>query len=258
MSNTSTVTPYDGVGTAASSSAIGVLAGACVAVSNWLMEETPEDRAAVEARRAERRRELLGLDLQKPGITPPLCEPLQLNTVHLYQREMEPLLRAAEKLGYRREPLTVPAGQTAEQPLLLRGARGERLAITRNRKGALTITTRGAQERIKTLVRQHSVDRVVEHLNAVGRVQSHVLPNGEVQLQAREHNTGQAGGQAVISVQIHQDGSLWADVDKIRGPRCKELVAGLAQAVGGEVVESVQKEAFYQLPGEPTKTRLQL
>lgn len=62
----------------------------------------------------------------------------------------------------------------------------------------------------------------------------------------------------MISVQIHQDGSLWADVDKIRGPRCKELVAGLAQAVGGEVVESVQKEAFYQLPGEPTKTRLQL
>jgi hypothetical protein len=258
MSNTSTVTPYDSVGTAVSSSAIGALAGACVAVSNWLMEETPEDRAAVEARRAERRRELLGLDLPKPELTLPLCEPLQLHTAHLHQREMEPLLRAAEKLGYRREPLTGLGGQAVEQPLLLRGARGERLAVTRNRKGALDISTRGTQDPIQALVRQHTVDRAVEHLSATGQVQSHVLPNGEVQLQARESNMGQPGGQAVISVQIHQDGSLWADVDQIRGRRCKELVDKLAQAVGGEVVESVQKEAFYQLPGEPTKTRLQL
>lgn len=262
MSNTSTVTPYDSAETATGSSAVGGLAGACVvgavAVANWLMEETPEDRAAVETRRAERRRELLRLDLQEQALTPAHREPLRLSTIHLHQREAEPLLRAAEKLGYQREPIIVPVDQAAEQPFLLRGKLGERLAITRNHKGALAISTRGEQDQIQALVRQQSTDLAVEHLSAGEQVQSHRLPNGELQLQALEHNTGQSGGQAVISVQVRQDGTVWADVDKIRGLRCKELVAKLAQAVGGQVVETAYKEAFYQQPGEPTKTRLQL
>lgn len=247
MSNTSTATPYDAVGT---------LAGACIvgaiAVTRWLMEETPEDRAAVEALRAQRRQELLGRDRRESS------ESLQVSTVHLHLREPEPLLQAAEKLGYRMEPLTELGHHTAEQPLLLRGTHGERLAITRNDKGALAVSTVGDRHRIQALVRQQVIDRAVEHLRSTGQVQSYVLPNGEVQLQAREQHTGQPGGQAVISVQIRQDGTLWADVDKVRGPRCRDLVEGLAQAVGGQVVESEYKEAFYQLPGEPTKTRLQL
>lgn len=256
MSNTSTVSPYESTGTSSSGSVGGGLAAACVigavagavTVARWLMEETEEDRAAVEARQRERERELLGVDRPE--------EPLSLHTVSLYQREVEPLLQAAELLGYRREPLVVSSDQAIEQPILLRGCKGERLAITRNVQGTLDIATRGEQTRIQALVRQHSVERVSAYLNGKGSVRSHHLPNGEVQLQTQEHHTGQPGGQAVISVQVRQDGTLWTDIDKLRGPRCQELVAELAKAVGGEVVETAHKEAFYQQPGEPTKTRV--
>lgn len=266
MSNTSSVSPYESSGTSSSASVGGGLAAACVigavvgavTVARWLMEETPEDRAAVEARRRERQRELLGLDRPEPRLTITPDESLPLSTVSLRQREVEPLVRAAEKLGYRREPLVVSTDPAAEQPILLHGSRGERLAITRNRKGALDIATRGEQKRIHALVRQQSADRVSKYLSAKGPVRSHQLPNGEVQLQVQEHNTGQPGGQAVFSVQVLQDGTLWTDIDNIRGPRCQELVEELAQAVGGQVVETTRKEAFYQLPGEPTKTRVRL
>lgn len=256
MSNTSTVSPYEGTGTSSSGSVGGGLAAACVigavagavTVARWLMEETSEDRAAVQARQRERERELLGVDRPE--------EPLSLHTVSLYQRDIEPLLQAAQQLGYRREPLVVSSDRAIEQPILLRGRRGERLAITRNMKGTLDIATRGEQARIQALVRQHSVERVSAYLSAKGPVRSHQLPNGEVQLQTQEHNTGQPGGQAVISVQVRQDGTLWTDIDKLRGRRCKELVEELAQTVGGQVVETSHKEAFYQQPGEPTKTRV--
>lgn len=266
MSNTSTVSPYESTGTSSGGSVGGGLAAACVigavtgavTVARWLTEETSEDRAAVQARREERRRELLRLDLQEPTLTITPDESLSLSSVSLHQREVEPLVRAAEQLGYRREPLVLSAGRVAESPILLCGSRGERLAIMRNRKGTLDIATRGEQTRIHAVVRQQSADRVREYLRAKGSVRSHQLPNGEVQFQAQEHNVGQPGGQAVISVQVRQDGTLWTDIDRLRGPRCQELVAELAQAVGGQVVETAHKEAFYQLPGEPTKTRVRL
>lgn len=120
MSNTSNVNPNDVTESTSGSSAIGALSGACVvgavALGKWLMEETPEDRAAVEARRAERGRELLRLDLQDPALTPAPLELLRVSTVHLHQREAEPLLRAAQTLGYHVERLTVTSGQAAEQP----------------------------------------------------------------------------------------------------------------------------------------------
>lgn len=256
MSNTSTVSPYES--TSSSGSVGGGLAAACVigavtgavTVARWLMEETSEDRAAVQARQRERERELLGVD--RPN------EPLSLRTVSLHQREVEPLVRAAAQLGYRQEALVISADRAAEQPILLRGIHGERLAITRNAQGALDISTRGELQRIHTLVREEVADLAAQHLSSRGPVRAHRLPNGEVQLQAQEQNTGQPGGQAVISVQVRQDGTLWTDVEKLRGPRCREVVERLAQAVGGQVVETAYKEAFYQQPGEPTKTRVRL
>lgn len=183
-----------------------------------------------------------------------------MTTVALHLRDAESFLRSAEKLGYQREPLLQPSGPLAEQPaILLRSATGDRLAIGRNTKGRLVILTAGDRQRVQTLVRQHTVDRAVEHLAKRGmNVQTATLANGEVQIVARERDASRRGGPAELKTQVRTDGTAWVDVDCVRGNRCENIVSELAQAIGGEVSSMTKKAAYFQLPGEPTKTRVKI
>lgn len=282
MSNTSKVTPYDttsaqstpatGTGVAEScavgAAAAAVVAAACivgmgvgaVALARWLAPETPEDRASLDRLKEERRHERLGsrTAATNPGKTP--AEPLRLDTVGLHLRDPESLVRSAEKLGYRMEPLAhlsvPPAGQP---PILLRHDSGERLAIGRNAKGRLVVCTAGDRRHIQALVRQHTLDRAVEHLAGKGMsVQTKTLPSGEVRILARERDAGRRDGAAEVKAQVHTDGTAWVDVDCIRGNRCETLVSELAQTIGGEVSSMTKKSAYFQLPGEPAKTRVKV
>jgi hypothetical protein len=266
MSNTSTVTPYDsramsaavGVGLGlAAVCVVGVAAGA-IAVARWLAEETPEDRAAMDRIKGEHRRERLRSRTSAIVHTSGPQELPRLNTVALHLRDAESLLRSAEKLGYRREPLVQPSSPLAEQPLvLLYGTAGERLAIERNAQGRLVVHTAGDQSRVQGLVRQHTLDRAVEHLAGKGMaVQTATLANGEVQILARERDASRRGGAATIKTQVRTDGTAWVDVDCVRGNRCENVVSELAHAIGGEVSSMAKKDAYFQLPGEPTKTRV--
>ncbi|MCA1614087.1 MAG: hypothetical protein LC800_08035 [Acidobacteria bacterium] len=167
-------------------------------------------------------------------------------------------MRTAESLGYRVEPLAPSSVSLAEQPqILLRRASGERLAIARNDAGRLVVHTAGDRRRVQALVRQHTVERAVEHLTSKGMgVQTAKLASGEVQILARERDRSRRGGAAEIKAQVSVDGIALVDVDKVRGNRCEEIVRDLAQAVGGEVSGMRKKDSYFQLPGEPAKTEV--
>lgn len=272
MSNTSTVTPYaqstgSGSDVAAdvagsvlavgAACAVGAVVGT-VAVARWLAEETPEDRAVLDRAKAVRRKERVAqrarVDLgRRTGAAH------ELTSVPLHLRDTQTLIRSAEALGYRVEPQPSPAQTLQDQPhVLLRSSAGDRLALVRDQAGRVVVQTAGARDRVTTLVRRHTADRVAQHLTSRGMdVRTATLPSGEVQVLAREQ-VGRRDGAAVVKAQVLADGTAWVDVDKIRGNRCEQIVQDLAEAVGGEVSGTEKKDAWFQLPGEPTKTKVQV
>ncbi|MBI3841022.1 MAG: hypothetical protein HY297_03590 [Thaumarchaeota archaeon] len=269
MSNTSYVSPYEpsaattsAVASVAAGAAavcvVGAVAGA-VAVVQWLAEETPEDRAALERAKEERRWDLVESALRR-SITlgdVPAAAP-SITSLGLHTRQPESLIRSAEKLGYRLEQPLRRQKAHAEPPImLLRSDAGERMALERTAHGQLVIHTAGDRRRVEALVRQHTVDRVMEHLGRKGmRVRAAKLPNGEVQVLAQEQDPGRAGGAAELKAQVRLDGTSWVDVDRMQGPRCEEIVRELADAIGGQVSQICRKDSYYQLPGEPARTRV--
>ena len=275
MSNIATVTPYDSreAGNSAAATAVaqvGVgLAAACiagaaagaVAVVKWLAEETPEDRKAVQKAAEERRRERLAA-ISKPRVEVGSRRPEQLSiaSVGLHLHNPESLVRTAEKLGYRLERHVSLDQRTAQQPwILLRGNEGERVAIERTSKGKLVVHTGAGRDRLEELVRRHTVDQALEHLSKKGMsVRAATLPNGEVQIVAKEQGQGLAHDTAEVKTQIGRDGTVWVDVDGVRGTRCEAIVEGLAKAVGGQVSQTSRKSDWYQLPGEIRKIRQEI
>jgi hypothetical protein len=265
MSNTSTVTPYESTNSEELSTA-GLAAGAgiaacvvgAVAVVRWLVEETAEERESLDNIRRERRRE----QLAHPGLGKLADERRvspSITTVSLHLNDADSLIRSAEHLGYRRESVAPSSASLSDQPVLLRNTTGERLAIGRNDKGRLIVSTAGSNRRVQKLVRQHTVDRAVEHLASRGmQVQTANLVNCEVQILARERESGVPGGAAEIKAQIGSDGQVVVDIDCVKGNRCEVIVQDFAQAIGGKVTATNKKSSYYQLPGEPAKTDVQV
>jgi hypothetical protein len=271
MSNVSVVTPYTGpnLGSAVAGAAVG-LAAACVvgavvgtmALARWLAEETEDERQAVKRARARQRQERLNwrpsAAISGPkgaGLDPPPRTD-HLVSVALHLRQPETLVRTAEKLGYRLEPLSQPTLPLQQQPYLrLKGPAGERLAIERRPDGGLLLHTVQQPQRLQTLVRQHTLDQVVAHLQRSGmQVQTSPLVNGDLQIVAREQKPA-PGGAAELRGQIGRDGTVQIDIHQVRGPRCAEIVKGIAQAMGGQVTSMTKKDAYFQLPGELTRVK---
>lgn len=275
MSNTSDISPYDAsVGTGGGAAAIGACAGLVVvcaagafigaaALAQWLAQETPEDRAAVDRLQEELRRDRIKGSIPTQDLSRIHAKdlsrvherPEMITTVNLHMCNLSPLVETARKSGYRLEPLVQPHKPLSEQPqILLRNDRGERLVIQRNEKNRLAVSTAGGRTRIESLVHRHSIDRAMEHLRSSGmNVEIGRIANGEVQIIARER-TRKRGGAAELKAQVRKDGRVQIDVDKIQGNRCEEIVTQLAEAIGAEVSGVTRKEAYYQLPGEPAKT----
>jgi hypothetical protein len=261
MSNTSTVTPYDtstpnstsgvGIGIAAAC-AVGVVTG-LVAAARWLAEETPEEKAMLADLQRERRREAA---LASPA-SQDLTEGLRLTemlSVDLNLTETESLVHAAEKLGYRVEKLSNPG---LNDHILLKKTTGERVALGRNNKDRIVVRTAGPKARVHALVRRHTDDRALGYLSRIGmHVQTARLANGEAQILAQPAAGASDENKAEIRAQVRADGSVLVDVEQVRGSGCMDVVEGLAQAIGGEVTSSSLKESYYELPGEPTKTRV--
>uniref|UniRef100_A0A7V4LD44 DUF2997 domain-containing protein n=1 Tax=Desulfobacca acetoxidans TaxID=60893 RepID=A0A7V4LD44_9BACT len=253
MSNTSSVSPYE-----ATPAAPGFLATCGAAVVQWLSESTAADRAAVARLEEDRRAERLK---GNPSCLIPCNQssPLRLTSVGLHLHNPESLMQSAQKLGYQVVPLSFQGPLESQPVMLLQRPSGERLAIERNPAGKLVIHTACEPRTAQSLVRQHSMERALDHLRRKGgEVQTATLANGEIQIQAQERQTGQPGGTAKIKVQIHLDGRAWVDIEGVRGNRCEQIVGELASAMGAQVSSCQKKDAYYQLPGEPVKIRQQV
>lgn len=262
MSNTSNVTPYDG-GTSAITTTVGAsVAGGCLAalgaaavhVGRWLFEQSPEEKAFHAEQRAREARDLaLGCPTQRMVTENPS---MSISSVPLSVCNCESFLQSAQTLGYRMTSKIAPVRDMSTSSVyLLQGSRGERLAIEQTAQGRLTVHTAGSKRSAQQLVRQHTVDCALHHFAAKGmQVQTQQLANGEVEIRAQETESTRGGrDKANIQATIHRNGTTLMDVDHTRGGRCEQIVSEFAQAVGGQVTGTKKKDAFFQLPGEPTK-----
>ena len=266
MSNTSTVTPYadqnssNGLGTAAAVCAGAVAGTAAVAVAGvaagaygiyklgrWLASEPPlSPEQLAEIREVEQEYQEKMVAMNAPDVA----------TLHL--QDPSTLLNTAKNLGY--QEIQVPEISRLEEaaPILLESNDGTRLAITRNEQGRVEIHTAAGRDILHTVVGRHTQERVLSHLTDKGmKPQITRLDRGEIKILAHESNTGQSGGAATIDTRVHKDGSARIEIDRCRDRRCEDIVQQITVAVGGVVTDTTDKNgARFQLPGEPTKTRV--
>jgi hypothetical protein len=248
MSNTSNVSPYDANPSPAPIESAGR------SLVQWLSETTAADQAVLarleEDRRSERLRQVPSHCL--PSVPTSL---LGVASVGLHLRTPESLVQSAQKLGYRLVPFSSPT-PLKHQPVLLERPSGERLAILTNSAGRLVIHTSCAPKVVQGLMRQHSLDRALDHLTRKGmQVKTATLANGEIQILALEPQAGQRGGAAELKAQIHLDGRAWIDIEEVRGNQCEKIVEGLAKAMGAQVANSHKKDNYYQTVGECAKVK---
>jgi hypothetical protein len=257
MSNTSEMTPYQSSSAGLPGIAFACVAGAvigAVVVAKWLCEETEAEKQAVKDLNDIRSRERIAC-FQNSNLASSSAELSRFSQISLHLKSVQPLVQSAEKLGYRVYKLQAATAQNRHDCVLLMNSRGNRMLIERSSAGRLQLTTAGNMANMSTLVRQHTVDRTLEHLNKAGlKVQSATLANGDVQILAQGSLTNSGRGPAEIKTRVNPDGSLWVDVAKVQGNRCETIVRDLANAIGAEVKQTRKKDSYFQLPGEPAKT----
>lgn len=224
MSVTVTVTPYD------------------PERQRRLAEEEEVCRAAVKRYRAERRQTRS-----------------RRRRVALNVRSVEPLVRAAESLGYHLG--TFPTEGThleSADRVALRKSTGEALEMERGESGRLIISTNGPQESIQRLVREHVLTQARAHLQSRGMdVRVRQLPTGEIQLEGRERASNLPGGRAKVMAEVDQGGNIHIDVGCLKGQRCEQIATELARAVEGEPQDVKRKAEFFQL-AEPTEEQVRV
>jgi hypothetical protein len=261
MSNTTSLSSYAGSAYTDSGAAIGQSVGrSAAALVGWLCTESAEDRAVIERRNKERREERLASTRLSSASLATSAPPLSITTVPLKLTAAEPLVRSAETLGYHLEPLANSLAPLAQQStFLLRNAAGERLAITRNRHGRLDVHTTSNQQPVDRLMRQHNTDQAFANLASQGmQLEMATLANGETQILGREQGAEQPGGKAVVRAQVRENGNVDVDVDCVLGKRCEKIVGDLAHAIGAEAMAVTKKSAYYEEPGEPTRTQVKV
>ena len=252
MSNVTVVTPYE---EKSNTKSIVEQVGDCVStVAEWLAEETPEEKQAVENLKSARRRERLGTTEKKAFAIP---TPPTMKTVPLHLQDTKSLISSAKKLGYKvtSSPPSLPRlGKTnkplPKQPrLLLENKKGERLAVVEGDKNRLTVLTTNNLKPIHSLVRQHTIDQAQKHLTRQGmEVTTRSTQSGDLELVAKEKPTKHSGGNAKITARVCEDGRVRLDVDQVRGRRCEKISTQFSKAVGGQVTAEKKKDSYFVLP----------
>jgi len=257
MSNTSAVTPID---TSASEPSLvaACLAGAAVApvaLARWLSAETTEDREALADLEHTQRRELLSAGATRDAVDRVPADVLRISSTRLRTREIEPLVAAAERLGFRREPRVPSEGGLSDLVMLI-AATGERLALTRDATGRVNLHEAGSTRLAQRVTRRHTTDRVVAHQESRGmHVTARDLGDGQVEIEAREKQEPGADGTRVVTT-VKGDGSAVVDIDGVCGDRCEKVVRGIAEAIGGVVTNTTRRPAFFQRPGESATVKV--
>lgn len=282
MSNTSTVSPYDdeidetfdraentsapelpSVDVGAAAVALGVASaaaavGLCQAVQ-WVLAKTPEDREHLKNLRDHDRAQLLG---------GPVAELVSASThafhaanLSLPTAQAESLVKAAQSLGYRREELPVAASALSggQQAYFLVDRAGRSLAIAPNARGRLTLFSSADRVATDAVVRRHSLERTLDFFAAQGLAVRHAeLPSGEVRVFAEGRRTPGAPRPPAVRTDVEADGRIQVDVAACVGPRCAEIVEGLANAVGGTVTHTDIKPEYFQVPAAPIVSKVKV
>lgn len=229
MSNVATVTPYqptsDGIDVGAS---IGALAA--------IFATTDEERDVIDRYKAMARND-------------------RLSVARLDARLADggDLLTAARSLGYVGGSADA-ARLAAGRPVELLGSGGSSMMLQRVDQG-IAMVAPGGRTAIDHVVRNVSLNRTQRHLEAIsgGSVARRQLPNGEIELRAREA-PGHPGGGATVTTRIDSAGNVRVDISQVRGNRCATVMEAVAEAVGGTIDTQTLKPDYYVepvAPGEP-------
>jgi hypothetical protein len=251
MSNTSVVTPYEeSESTSRSVVEAEDLAGGGIAEAIGeiaaFFADRDADRASDRVSAAVRGQQTAD-DFRRRRQT----QKVPLVSVNLHLADAGSLLRSAPEAGFR---LTSRLARPKADLLVLENPRGERLVIEQARVGGVRMHAVGTRAPINDLMRQHTLDRALEHLRNSGReVMSQTLASGEVQILARGGSEASTGE---LHAQIRQDGSSVLDVVGAQGPKGMELVRGFAEATGGVITETVKKAEYFTRPGELRRNKV--
>lgn len=171
-------------------------------------------------------------------------------TLHL--KDSRTLVKSAEKLGYK----VVEQEKTTSGDILLESGTGNRLTISHDSQEHLVVHATQGNQKVHELVRQHTIDRTIEHLQAKGMsITTEKLANGEMQIQAKERRATN-GDFAEVKTTISTEGNVAIDVDKVKGKRCEQIVKDLAFSIGGAVSDTKKKDAYFQVVKQPTRINL--
>ena len=232
-----------------------------VAAVSWVCQETDEDRKAVDEYREARKQELLKKRTMKTVRLDTFRKVWpELKSESLHIKNPESLVLAAKSLGYHLEPLADTKKPLKRQPhIFLQKPTGERLAIGFKKDRRIVLITAGEDSRLHHLVRQHTMDRALDHFKKKGMsMKTATLSTGEVQILAREKTNKRQDGSAEIKAKVLNDGTALIDVDRLQGSRCHEIVQDFAEAIGGQVTEQKTKSVSFKLPGEPARTTIKV
>jgi hypothetical protein len=172
-------------------------------------------------------------------------------SVTLHRCDADPIVRAAEGLGYTITPETSAESTGA---MLLVAPSGERVVLDHDEDGHVVLESLGTSAPLDTIMQQHTLAGVREAFAARGMIMEQlVLPSGEIEIVATEVS-GNGDGAARVTADVLPDGKVRVDVDCVQGSRCETFVEAVAEAIGGIVEASEKKDAAFQLPAEPVHT----
>ena len=183
MSNTTSVTPYDTQPTTSASVLEGVATVVAAGIAetataiNWLAEQTPAQKAAIAATRAQDRKRQV-------------AAALRVTSVGLNLRDSGSLVASAKALGY------LPTGPARSRVMLLQNATGQRLAVEAAPSGKVLLHSASGRAPIETVVRQHTLDQVRRHFVERGMgVRIARSGSAEVQVTGSEPSGRHSDGQ---------------------------------------------------------------
>ncbi len=245
MSNTSVVTPY---APPPPEFAEKIQKGLS-AVAKWLTDISDEEQMALDNLKKTKRTERLYKNALRCLDEPrPPCQ-LEVSSVSMHLKDVSSLMETAQKQGYRKVLSPHLESLSEKNIVLLQNGDSQRVAIQKQLNGQLTIHTSGDPQRVKSLVRQHTLDRALAHLTAKGMdVETKLNSIGEVELVATEHRDVHGDGRAEITAKINDAGQVRLNVSSIEGHRCQEITENLAEAVNGEISHDKKKGSFWRLP----------
>jgi len=205
-----------------------------------LSEKTEVELQAIERAKNQARQSRLQT-VSRENVFAPATEKFVSRT--LARKSPESLVATTLKMNFVEVQRSSHDGSSSAR--LFRGPKGEKIAVQERADRVFLHSSK--IDAIHRVVRQHTQDRVTEHLARKGfQVETKSTLAGEETV-AREVDDLHGDGQAVIGVTASEDGRLRVDVDGLKSDRCQEIVNDIAESLGGRVTVEKPKDARWSV-----------